>query len=407
MTRRAALLGLVLLGLLAYLADRVQRDPAAYLAAAPSMALVERYPGLRFAQPVFATHARDGSGRVFVVEKGGRVLAVTGRGPAARAEPWLDLREPVAAFGGNDERGLLGLAFAPDFSESGAFYVHYSAAPRGTVSRVSRLRVPPGGTQPDLASEQILLEVAQPWGNHNGGALAFDRAGHLLVALGDGGAAGDPRQAAQDLGNLLGKVLRLDVSDLTRAGYGIPPDNPFADGAGGARPEVWVWGVRNPWRLALDPGTGEVWIGDVGQNSFEEIDLVRGGENLGWNRLEGFACFRPSRGCDPAGTVPPVVDLGRTWAKCVVGGYVYRGPGRPDLRGAYVFADFVTGNVFAIRRRPGPGEAPPGMRTRQGFAVEVVGASGRLLSSLGEAEDGELLLVDYTGQVLELPPAGR
>jgi glucose/arabinose dehydrogenase len=403
-TRRAALLGLVLVVLAALLAWRFHQDPASFLGAEPaSLHLEERYPGLTFQQPVHATHAGDGSGRVFVVEKRGLVLVVTGVGSAARAEPWLDLQEPVAAYGGNDERGLLGIAFAPDFATSGALYVHYTTAPDGDMGRVSRLRVPEPGGRPDPASEQVLLEVLQPWRNHNGGALAFDREGYLLVGLGDGGAAGDPRQLGQDMTALLGKILRLDVSDLSRAGYAIPSDNPFADGASGVRPEIWVSGLRNPWRFSVDPDTGEVWVGDVGQNAFEEIDLVSGGENLGWNRLEGFACFRPSKGCDPAGTVPPVCDLGRSQARCITGGLVYRGARRPDLRGAYVFGDFVTGKLFTVRRRPGSHPPPAGIRTRAGFAVEVLGGTGRFLSSFGETEDGELLVVDYyKGKVLEL-----
>lgn len=406
MSRRAALLGLLLVALTGVLAwqlslgERVSR-----FALAPGTSLVPRYPGLRFVHPVLATHAGDGSGRLFVVEKRGVIHVVTGTGAAAKAEPWLDLQEPVAAFGGTDERGLLGLAFAPDFAESGALYVHYSAAPDGTVGRISRLRVPTPGGKPDPASEQVLLEVTQPWRNHNGGSVLFDRAGHLLVALGDGGAAGDPRQAGQAMDNLLGKILRLDVTDLSKAGYAIPPDNPYATGPEGTRPEIWVSGVRNPWRVSLDPDTGEVWVGDVGQNAFEEIDLVKGGENLGWNRLEGFSCFRPSQGCDPEGTLPPVCDLGRTLAKCITGGAVYRGAKRPDLRGAYVFGDFTTGLLFTVRRRPGPGAAPPGVRTRAGFAVEILGDTDRFLASFGEAEDGELLVVTYlAGQVMELPP---
>lgn len=402
MTRRAAL-GLTLVALLAVLAWQLGNAPPGLSGERPTFALVDRYPGLTFVQPVLATHAGDGSGRVFVVEKRGVVKVVTGVGPQARAEVWLDLQERVAAFGGNDERGLLGLAFAPDFAESGALYVHYSVAPDGSPGRVSRLRVAPATGKPDPAREQILLEVAQPWRNHNGGTLLFDGSGRLVVGLGDGGAGGDPRGAGQDLTTLLGKILRLDVSDLSKAGYAIPSDNPYAKGEGGARREIWVSGVRNPWRMSLDPDTGEVWVGDVGQNAFEEIDLVKGGENLGWNRLEGFACFRPSRGCDPAGTVPPVADLGRSLAMSITGGYVYRGPKRPDLAGAYVFGDFVTGKLFTIRRRPGPGNSPPGVRTRAGFAVAILGDTGRYLASFGEAEDGELLVVDYGGKVLELP----
>jgi len=341
-------------------------------------------------QPVAITHAGDGSGRLFVAEQRGTLRIV--RGGVLLPTPFLDLRTEVR-FGG--EQGLLGVAFHPEFALNGFVFVHHTDL--GGNTRVARYRV--SATDPDVvdpSSRLIVLEVAQFAANHNGGQLAFGPDGMLYVALGDGGGGGDPMENGQDLGNLLGKILRLDVGVEP---FAVPPDNPFV-GVPGARGEIWVYGLRNPWRFSFDRATGDLFIGDVGQNAWEEIDFQpaasAGGENYGWDRMEGPACFEPASGCEDPSLVLPILYYDRDQGYAVTGGYRYRGGAEPALRGVYLYADFGSGRIW--------GATP---RADGSWGSRLLLDSGRAISTFGEDEAGELYVADYlAGSILRLKAGG-
>lgn len=294
--------------------------------------------GLR--NPVTITNAGDE--RLFIVEQQGTIQVATGG--ELDAEPFLDITDRVTDGG---ERGLLGLAFPADHATTGRYYVYYTDMNGNTV--VSRFTA--DGNRTDPATEEILLTQEQPYGNHNGGQLAFGPDGFLYIGLGDGGSGGDPHGYGQDLSTFLGKLLRIDVSGEM---YTVPDSNPFV-GRGDARHEIWAYGLRNPWRFSFDSLTGDLFIADVGQNAWEEVNLQRagsaGGENYGWNIMEASACFEPSEGCNTSGLTLPINEYphGNDWGQSVCGGYVYRGPNAGNLEGAYVFADYVSGRIWAAR----------------------------------------------------------
>jgi glucose/arabinose dehydrogenase len=344
--------------------------------------------------PLAVTHAGDGSGRLFVAEQDGAIRIV--RDGALVDRPFLDISDRISSGG---ERGLLGLAFHPNFPTDPRVFVNYTD-PDGDTRVVSFAPDPSDPDRADLSSEIRLLFVDQPFANHNGGALAFGPDGYLYIATGDGGSGGDPQGNGQSLGTLLGKILRIDV-DKTEGDrhYAIPADNPFA-GQAGAQPEIFVYGMRNPWRMSFDRATGDMWIGDVGQGEWEEIDVVRSGtsgQNFGWNRMEGAHCFRPAEGCEESSLVPPVTEYGRDLGSTVIGGGVYRGTAQPGLVGGYVFADFGSGNVFLI---DSAGDGP----TEPVVALE----SGATISSFGEGEDSELYATDLqSGELLHLVATAR
>jgi glucose/arabinose dehydrogenase len=324
--------------------------------------------------PVDVTNAGDGSGRLFVVEQAGRIRVV--RDGALVARPFLDITDRVASGG---ERGLLGLAFHPGYPTDPRFLVDYTDTAGNTV--VSSFRVSASDPdQADPASETILLHVNQPFANHNGGAVEFGPDGRLYIALGDGGSEGDPQGNGQRLDTLLAKILRIDINDAASgAPYSLPPDNPFLATAG-ARPEIWLTGLRNPWRMRFDRATGDLWIGDVGQNLWEEIDVARagvGGLDYGWNTMEGFHCFRPPEGCEQTGLTLPVAEYGHDLGCAVIGGVVVRDARQGRLDGGYLFGDACSDNLWLMDPR-GEGRRDP----------VVVKKLGRTLSSIGEAEDG-------------------
>ncbi len=312
-----------------------------------AIALRPAFPNLRFRQLTNLVQPDDGSNRIFVTEQAGRILVFPNDPAVEHASVFLEIRE--RGLGQANEEGLLGLAFSPDFTLDGHFFVYYSATqPRRSV--LSRFSV--NESDPNLAdpsSEVVILEVEQPYSNHNGGQIEFGPDGYLYVALGDGGSAGDPFGSGQDTGTLLGAILRLDVSGASAdAGYAIPPDNPLV-GVPGARGEIWAYGLRNPWRFSFDTETGLLWTADVGQNAYEEINVVSRGGNYGWNIMEGRQCFSPRRGCDASGLELPVAEYGRSDGCSVTGGHVYRGSDQPDLVGAYVYGDFCTGRIWGVR----------------------------------------------------------
>jgi glucose/arabinose dehydrogenase len=349
-----------------------------------------------FDRPVFVAGAGDGSGRLYVVEQGGRIWRLAADG-TREVKPFLDLRSKVSRSG--NERGLLGLAFHPRYAENGRLFVHYTAR-NGDIT-VSEFKI---GSEGRPGDERVLLRIPHPRSNHNGGMLAFGPDGMLYIATGDGGGAGDPDRAGQDLGSLLGKILRIDVDggDETGAGgqpYAVPPDNPFV-GSSGARPEIWAFGLRNPWRFAFDPATGALYIGDVGQDRAEEIDVEpagEGGRNYGWSVMEGSGCYRPSDGCDREGLTLPAVEYGHDEGCSVTGGYVYRGAKIPELRGAYVYGDYCSGMVWGVDAA----DALTG-RAKATLLLE----SGREIASFGVDEAGELYLVDLGGTIYRLEITG-
>ena len=348
------------------------------------------------AAPLAIADAGDGSGRLFVAEQGGRIRVI--RDGRVEATPFLDVSGEITSGG---ERGLLGLAFHPRFPADPRVFVDYTD--RNGDTQVSSFSVgAPGADRVNPASETRILGVRQPYPNHNGGALVFDPKGMLLISLGDGGSGGDPQGNGQSLDTLLGKILRIDVDyhDATAA-YGIPSDNPFATGAAGQRPEIWLTGLRNPWRISFDAATGDLWIGDVGQDAWEEVDVQRadapGGTNFGWNRMEGTHCFLPPTGCADPGLTLPVSDYGHDLGCTVIGGGVYRGTSQPAIAGGYLFGDYCSGRIWAID--------PAGAGYRAPVPVAVTGLN---LSAFGTDAAGEMYVADIgNGAILRLTATAR
>ena len=342
--------------------------------------------------PLAIAHAGDGSSRLFIVEQEGRIRIV--RNGELASEPFLDIGDRVLAGG---EQGLLGLAFHPDYPDDARLFVNYTD--RSGTTTVSSFELGDDPDQADAGSEVELLRIAQPYANHNGGAVAFGPDGFLYVATGDGGAGGDPHDNGQRLDTLLGKILRIDVdgTDGERA-YRIPDDNPLLDDADAA-PEIFLTGLRNPWRMAFDRATGDLWIGDVGQGSWEEVNVARAGErglNFGWRRMEGAECY--DTGCDVSAYTMPVAVYGHDLGCSVTGGAVYRGAAVPTLVGGYLYADYCSGNVWVL---------DPALDRDRPSGGRLVLESGRSISSIGEDEAGELFVTDLSsGEVLRVVPAG-
>jgi glucose/arabinose dehydrogenase len=345
-----------------------------------------------FGALTFASSAGDGSGTLYALEREGRVVVVpfgsTTGGPA-----FLDISDRVASGG---ERGLLGLAFHPDYAANGRLFVDYTDTSGNTV--VSEFRPSVDGSV-DAAAERVLLTVDQPYGNHNGGMLAFGPDGYLYIGLGDGGSGGDPLGNGQNTATLLGSILRIDVD--TGDPYSIPADNPFAAGNGGARPEIWDLGLRNPWRFSFDRLTGALFIGDVGQSAWEEVDAEpagTGGRNYGWNVMEADHCYG-AESCDQTGLTLPVASYPHRGACSVTGGYVYRGESFPQLYGGYVFADYCGGMLMAIDADSAlAGSAQP---------IAQLGDTDLAISAFGEDDSGELYVVDLGGAVYRLVAGTR
>lgn len=318
----------------------------------PSVELQRAFGRLTFRRPVLVTNCGDD--RLFVLEQGGRIRVFENRPDVEVAGVFLDITPKVRMR--HNEEGLLALAFDPDYASNGHFYVYYSASDprRGVLSRFTRDPADPDRADP--ASELVILEVEQPYGNHNGATAAFGPDGYLYLSLGDGGLANDPHANGQNLATLLASILRLDVKGATaEAPYAVPQDNPFV-GRPGARPEIWAYGLRNVWRMSFDRVTGDLWAGDVGQNAWEEIDLITKGGNYGWNIREANAPFRSGEPPDPL--IDPIVAYpqrrGReVIGQSVTGGNVYRGRAQKGLPGIYLYADYVTGRIWGLRYEDG------------------------------------------------------
>lgn len=335
-----------------------------------------------FRRPTHVTSAGDGSGRLFVTEQAGTIWVV--RDGERLPDPFLDITSLVGANG--NEQGLLSVAFHPGYAENGRLFVNYTG--RGGETVVAEYAVSDDPDRADAGSARVLLTIAQPAPNHNGGLLKFGPDGYLYIGTGDGGAAGDPWGNGQSLDTLLGKLLRIDVDQGEP--YGIPPDNPFV-GQEDARPEIWAYGLRNPWRFSFDRATGDLFIADVGQNQFEEVHFqpagTPGGRNYGWDIMEANACFERSN-CDQSGLELPVAAYAhssREGGCSITGGYVYRGAEYPALVGTYLYADYCSGNLWTLRP---DGEA---WQSRLAATLDI------RASSFGEDEAGELYLTDRDG----------
>ena len=330
-----------------------------------------------------------GQDLLLVVLADGRIFSMPKGGPYSSPRTVHDQRDNTFCCG--TEEGLLSAALDPEFGTNGYLYAYYSPPLEEPVTRLVRFETSGSGSslRVDPASEFLILEVEQPFRNHNGGTIAFGPDGMLYLGLGDGGAAGDPRGYGQDTAaNLLGSVIRIDVRGASLAQpYRVPPDNPFVDDAD-VRDETWAFGLRNPWRMSFDRETGLLWVGDVGQIRREEVDIVRGGENFGWNVTEGTLCFEPEEACDRAGLTAPVWDYSHDDGCSVTGGYVYRGQAMPSLRGWYVFSDFCAGGVWAIYAEA----AALGGRVE---AVRLI-ENGPGVVSFAEDPDGELYFLTFS-----------
>jgi len=344
-----------------------------------------------FRNPLDLQSAPGDHERLYVVEQGGRIRVV--RGGQVAATPFLDIGSRISSGG---ERGLLGLAFHPQFATSRRFFVNYTD-PDGDT-RIAEFRAT-SSDQADAQSERLLLAVDQPFANHNGGGLAFGNDGMLYVALGDGGSGGDPLGNGQDLSTPLGKLLRIDVD--RGSPFAVPSDNPFVSRPG-AFPAVWAYGLRNPFRFSVDRSTGDLYIGDVGQNRLEEIDVGLaargGGENYGWNMMEGLSCFSPASGCNMSGLTLPVVDYSHSDGCSVTGGVVYRGCRLPGYAGTYFYGDFCTGIIRSFRLENG-------RASDQRDWTAALGRGIGNISSFGTDQDGEVYVVDYDGEVYRIVPA--
>jgi glucose/arabinose dehydrogenase len=361
----------------------------------PSVQVERAFPKLKFDKPLFLTPAGDGSGRLFVIEKKGVIRVFEDKQDVEESQVFLDISGRVSIRG--NEEGLLGLAFHPKYAQNGLFYVHYSSSKNDEMGTLAEFKVNAEDSgKADPQSERILIEVRQPWRNHNGGMIAFGPDKFLYWALGDGGAAADPHGNGQNLETLLGSILRIDVD--TRDGdlpYGIPKDNPFVQEPEGARGEIWAFGLRNAWRFSFDRETGELWAGDVGQNRWEEIDIVTKGGNYGWNVREGEVRFSKKAKISHGTAIEPIAVYGRKEGVSITGGYVYRGERFPSLQGSYFYGDYATGNIWRITKKEDG-------TYHNAIALEK---SGCVIASFAEDAKGELYVLGYAGEILRLIPS--
>jgi glucose/arabinose dehydrogenase len=353
-------------------------------AATPTIEVAHEFTGLTFGALILLQQAPGDATRWFAVEQAGVIRVFANDQGAATSDVFLDITGRVTT---GSERGLLGITFHPNFPATPDVFVSYTGGAGGLTSYLSRFSSPDGGQTLDPNSEQVVITISQDDTNHNGGHIQFDPDGYLYLGLGDGGGAGDPNDRAQDNRRLLGTIIRLDIDG--GAPYAIPPDNPFAANpvcpTGVSQnlecPEIYAWGLRNPWRYSFDSQTGTLWAGDVGQGSWEEIDIVTAGSNYGWNEREGAHCFQAGCAMD---SIDPITEYGRDLGASVTGGFVYRGAAIPDLVGWYVYGDFVSGRIFGI-----PADSPPGTET-----IELLDTT-LSISTFAEDENGELYVIAY------------
>ena len=339
------------------------------------------------------------SNRMLLTEQDGLIVSFDRDANASQTATVLDWRDKTSRDG--NEEGLLGFAFDPGFARNGFVYLYYSASGGARRTVISRLHASGAGSalRIDPASELVILTVPQPFSNHNGGQIAFGPDGMLYAGIGDGGSEGDPNGNGQDLTkNLLATIIRIDVRNAgPTQPYAIPADNPFANAPNGARPETWAYGLRNPWRFSFDDATGTLWVGDVGQDVYEEIDIVTKGENYGWNIMEASHCYKPKSGCNQSGLVLPVAEYSHDGGACsVTGGFVYHGSAVPGLRGYYVFGDYCSGKISAL----------PAAEARNGanLAPILLMDANFQIPSFAVDSDGELYALGFDGQIWKMAP---
>ena len=353
--------------------------------------LQNAFPKLSFDNPVDLQHAGDGTNRIFVVSQKGLIYVFKNTSSVKSAKIFLDIRDKVK-YG--SELGLLGLAFHPDYKNNGYFYVNYTASDplRSVIARYT-VR-PKNRNSANKNSERILLEVNQPYSNHNGGQLAFGTDGYLYIALGDGGSGGDPQNNGQNRSSLLGKMLRIDVNCTSgNKNYCIPSENPFVGNTQGYKEEIYAYGLRNPWRFSFDPVTGWLWAGDIGQDDWEEIDIIEKGKNYGWRIMEGNHCYNPSSDCNTSGLTLPIWEYEHEdHGNCsITGGYVYRGTKFSELYGKYIYGDYCSGRIWALSY-DGTNTVTNTLLLKEDIQI----------SSFGIDKDNELYICDLNGKVYKL-----
>lgn len=353
--------------------------------------LERAFPALSFNDPVDLQNAGDGSNRIFVVEQRGVIKVFENDSAVGNSTTFLDIEQRVLDGG---EQGLLGLTFHPDYENNGHFFVNYTASgPRRTV--IARFKVSDADSNVALAdSELVIIEYNQPFSNHNAGQIAFGPDGYLYIAVGDGGSGGDPQNHGQRRETLLGNMLRIDVNNSSPSNrYDIPATNPFVLEPS-ALDEIWAYGLRNPWRFSFDPVTGWLWVADVGQLLWEEINIVQRGGNYGWRIMEGLHCYNPPSGCNMSGLELPIWEYPHTNGNfSVTGGHVYRGPTMPSLEGFYIYADYGSGRIWALDFTD---PANP-------INTEVENATFRI-TSFGVDESNELFICSTNGRLYRFTP---
>jgi glucose/arabinose dehydrogenase len=346
-------------------------------------------------RPLLIMGARDGTNRIFVGSEYGTIHVWPNDPNANKMQTFLDIRDRVQYDDRQNEEGFLGLAFHPRYKENGHFYVYYTAKPTpdnphlSIISRFHVSRDDPNRGDPN--SEEVIMRISEPYWNHNGGTLVFGPDGYLYIGLGDGGLANDPHGNGQKMTTLLGKILRINI-DHKDPGlqYAIPKDNPFADRGQQARGEIWALGVRNVWRMSFDRATGLLWAGDVGQDTWEEIDIVRRGGNFGWNLREGMHPFGPTGSPPRAGLIEPIWEYPHSIGKSIIGGNVYRGKAVPELSGAYLYGDYVTGQVWALSYD---------REKSLVIANRTIQPKGAPILSFGEDDEGEVYFLTQQGAI--------
>lgn len=387
--------------------------PSLLVASAPSIAtgvnqsplavVVERaFPKITIDRPVVVTNAGDGSDRIFVAGQKGKVFWFKNDQSSESPTLFFDLESRVTYDDKQNEEGLLGFAFHPKFKENGQFFLYYTSREEAQLSVISRFKIDPQNpSQADPGSEQVLMKVKQPFWNHNGGTLEFGKDGFLYIAFGDGGFRDDPLKSAQDLSTVLGKVLRIDV-DRKDPGlpYSIPKDNPFVNQSG-ARGEIFALGFRNPWRISFDRKTGELWCSDVGQDLWEEVSKVKKGGNYGWSKREATHKFKAEGSNPDPKFIEPVWEYPHEegWGKSITGGQVYRGSEVPALTGYYLYGDYVSGKLWALKVDETTGKATENREINWPPSLPVV--------TFGEDEKGEVYFTTVTsgGRIYRFRPA--
>lgn len=353
----------------------------------PIVSTQKAFPNLEFTRPVDLQQPEDDSNFLYVVEQAGRIFRFQNSRETEDKTVVLDIRDKVNDSG--NEEGLLGLAFHPQYEVNKYFYVNYTADnPRRTV--IARFEMKEAAEE-TAASQQVIMEYAQPYGNHNGGQVMFGPDGYLYIAVGDGGSGGDPHGHGQNRETLLGTILRIDIdNEQDGLAYAIPADNPFAGNTEGYREEIFAYGLRNPWRFCFHPESGEIWTGDVGQNRIEEIDIVVKGGNYGWNIMEGTECYNADN-CDKSGLIQPIFEYDHSVGYSITGGYIYQEDKITSLGNAYIYADFVVGKIWALYERENN-------KYENVFLTDEVPQ----ISSFGEDKEKNLYILSFDGYIYQL-----